>query len=306
MLTATDKNIIRLLQQNGRASYAEIAQELGITPSTAAKRIRFLQDSETITIRGVLNPHKLGLYAGAVIALKIDPTKEKEICDLLNRELFISTVLCTVGDFDIFCIIHTPGWERLHTFIDDKLAVLDGVLDYDCRLQGEMVKRIQLFGDKKNFEKTPELKKVDWEIIRQLCLDGRQSNSEIADKLDLHVSTVSRKIQSLFQQNYLRILPQPNPTKFQYASSAMVTANLARQQAAEVCEIISRYDEVALVIRTITRPQIIFGVHSGSNERTARLIQQFLSLPGMEKKEILFRSKVIKTNYWWHGEFDRR
>ncbi len=306
MLTATDKNIIRLLQQNGRASYAEIAQELEITPSTAAKRIRFLQDSETITIRGVLNPHKLGLYAGAVITLKIDPVKEREICNFLNRELFISTVLCTIGKFDIFCIIHTPGWQQLHSFIDDKLAALDGVLDYDCRLQAEVVKRIQLFGDKKRFEKTPELKQVDWEIIRQLCLDGRQSNSEIAEKLDLHVSTVSRKIQSLFQRNYLRILPQPNPEKFQYDSSAMVTANLARQHAKEVCEIISRYNEIALVIRTITRPQIIFGVHSSSNERTARLIQQFLSLPGIEKREILFRSKVIKTNYWWHGEFDRR
>ncbi len=302
MITSTDKKIIRLLQQNGRASYAEIAHELEITPSTAAKRIKFLQDSETITVRGVLNPHRLGLRAGAVITIKIDPTKEEEICNFLNHELFTSTVLCTIGQFDLFCIIHTPDWEQLHGFINDKLATLDGVLDYDCRMQAEVVKRIQLFGDKKKFEPVSELKRVDWEIIRQLCLDGRQSNSEIAEKLDLHVSTVSRKIQYLFNQNYLRILPQPNPTKFQYASSAMVTANLSRQHAQEVCEIISRYEEVALVIRTITKPQIIFGVHSSSNERTARLIQQFFSLPGIEKKEILFRSRVIKTNYWWHKE----
>ncbi len=302
MITATDQKIIQLLQKNGRASYAEIAQELAITPSTAAKRMKFLQESETITVRGVLNPHRLGLYAGAVITLKIEPTREKDICNFLNHELFTSTVLCTVGKSDIFCIIHTPGWEYLHSFIKDKLAPLDGVLYYDCRLQAEVVKRIQLFGDKKKFDTTPDLKKMDWEIIRQLCLDGRQSNSEIATKLDLHVSTVSRKIQSLFNQNYLRIIPQPNPTKFRYASSAIVTANLARQHAKEVCEIISKYDEVALVIRTITQPQIIFGVHSSNNERTARIIQQFLSLPGIEKEDILFRSRVIKTNYWWHGD----
>lgn len=301
MITTTDRKIIQLLLHNGRASYSEIAQELAITPSTVAKRIKFLLDSGTIVVRGVLNPHKLGLVAGAVIALKIEPAKEKRICKFLNNELFTSTVLCTIGEFDILCILHTPSWEALNTFITEKLAHIEGVKDYDCRVQKEVVKRFQLFGDNKKFESPPELKEADWEIIRQLCLDGRQSNSEIAEKLGLHVSTVSRRIQFLSSQDYLRILPQPDPAKFHYASSAIVTADLSRQHAQNVCEIISRYEEVALVITTSTKPQIIFGVHTSNNERTANLIQQFLSLPGIEKKEILFRSKVIKTNYWWHG-----
>ncbi len=301
MITPTDRKIIRLLQSNGRASYSDIAQELAITPSTVAKRIKFLLDSATISVRGVLNPYRLGLVTGAVIALKINPAKETQICNILNHELFTSTVLCTLGDYDILVIIHSPSWERLNYFIAEKLPKIEGILNYNCRLQGEIIKRFQPFEDKRISETPPELKKIDWEIIRQLCLDGRQSNNEIAEKLSLHVSTVSRKIQFFFAQDYLRILPQPDPAKFHYASSAIVTADLAREHTQTVCTLISRYEEVPLVIRTITRPQIIFGVHSSSNEQTAKLIQQLLSLPGIKKREILIRSRVIKTNYWWQG-----
>jgi Lrp/AsnC family transcriptional regulator for asnA, asnC and gidA len=300
MITPTDKKIIKLLQKDGRASYSDIAQNLGITPSTTAKRIKYMLEHRTITVRGLLNPYKLGLIAGAFIAIRSSPEHRDNLHAFLNKELFVSTILSTLGQFDILCLIRTRSWEDLHDFISQKLITCPGVLDYDVNYIGKTFKRFQIFGKNKKFDKTPDLKEVDWQLLHQLCLDGRQSNSDVAEKLGLHVSTVSRRIQDFFSQDYIRVLPQPNPAKFDYASSAVVRAWVDKSQAQQICEMISSFEEVFMVSSIINRPAVIFGVHTGSNEITTDLINNFLSIEGLKDPMVALRSRVIKSNYWWH------
>ncbi|MBM9519887.1 Lrp/AsnC family transcriptional regulator [Desulforhopalus vacuolatus] len=300
MITSTDKKIIKILQKDGRASYSDIAQNLGITPSTAAKRAKYMLEHRTITVRAMLNPYKLGLIAGAFIAIRTSPEHRESLQAFLNKELFVSTILSTPGRFDIFCLIRTPSWEGLHDFISSRLATCPGVLDYDVNFISKTFTRFQIFGRKKKFEKTPDLKEVDWQILHQLCLNGRQSNSDIAEKLDLHVSTVSRRIQEFLSQEYIRILPHPNPTKFDYASSVVVQAWVDISQIQPICEMIGSFEEVFMVFSIINRPAIIFGVHTGSNDITTDLINYFLSVEGLKDPIVALCSRVIKSNCWWN------
>jgi|GEM_PF-307527 len=302
MITYTDKKIIKLLQKDGRASYSDIAQNLGITPSTAAKRVKYMLENRTITVRGMLNPYKLGLIAGAFITIRTSQEQRESLHAFLNKELFVSTVLSTLGRFDIFCLIRTRSWEDLHDFISRKLAPCPGVLDYEVNFIDKTFKRFQLFGKNKKFERPPDLKEADWQLLHQLCLDGRQSNSDIAEKLGLHVSTVSRRIQDFLSQDYIRVLPQPNPTKFDYASSALVRAWVKTSQVQPICKMIGSFEEVFMVSSIINRPAIIFGVHTASNDATTDLINKFLSVEGLKDPVVALRSRVIKSNYWWHRD----
>ena len=66
----TDKKILNLLQQDGRISASNIANELDISIPTVTDRIKKLQDYGIINgIHAVLDPKSLGLDVAAIITL---------------------------------------------------------------------------------------------------------------------------------------------------------------------------------------------------------------------------------------------
>tara|TARA_B110000438_G_scaffold110067_1_gene107966 strand:+ start:251 stop:712 length:462 start_codon:yes stop_codon:yes gene_type:complete len=65
-----DKNILDILQQDGRVSASNIANELHISIPTVTDRIKKLQDSGVIKgIYAVLDPKSLGLDVAAIITI---------------------------------------------------------------------------------------------------------------------------------------------------------------------------------------------------------------------------------------------
>ena len=66
----TDKKILGILQQDGRMSASNIANDLNISIPTVTDRIKKLQDSGVIKgIYAVLDPKPLGLDVAAIITL---------------------------------------------------------------------------------------------------------------------------------------------------------------------------------------------------------------------------------------------
>jgi len=66
----TDKQILDILQSDGRVSASNIAAELNISIPTVTDRIKKLQDSGVIKgIHAVLDPRPLGLDVAAMISL---------------------------------------------------------------------------------------------------------------------------------------------------------------------------------------------------------------------------------------------
>ena len=81
MISKIDFRLILELQKDGTVSYSDLAERIGITSKTVAKRIEGLIKSRFIEIRALPNPFKLGLAANALIAVKADPSKIDPICD---------------------------------------------------------------------------------------------------------------------------------------------------------------------------------------------------------------------------------
>lgn len=65
-----DWKIISLLQENARVSYANLAREIGLSPSAVAERIQRLEDDSFIEkYATVFNPKKLGYSISAFVTL---------------------------------------------------------------------------------------------------------------------------------------------------------------------------------------------------------------------------------------------
>lgn len=81
----TDAAIIRLLQDDGRRSYASIASELNLSPSTVQHRANRMIDEGLLVIKGIVHPDSLANGITAMIALKADGNKLNDIVMQMSK-----------------------------------------------------------------------------------------------------------------------------------------------------------------------------------------------------------------------------
>ncbi len=84
MLDARDLDIIAALQDDARATYADVAARVGMSASAVHERVRKLEQAGVIRgYRAVVDPRALGLFVTAVIAAT--PLDPRQPDDLPNR-----------------------------------------------------------------------------------------------------------------------------------------------------------------------------------------------------------------------------
>ena len=67
----TDWRILEALQRDGRASFADLARALAMSPSAVAERVRRLEETGVITgYRAVVDPERVGLQVMAMVRLR--------------------------------------------------------------------------------------------------------------------------------------------------------------------------------------------------------------------------------------------
>ncbi len=128
---AIDRNILRLLRVNARMSNAQIAAEVGLSPSACLRRIKLLEAAGII--RGYTAMVETGV-GGQGIAVLINITLERQTADFLNRfeaavrrQPEIQECYLMTGGSDYFLRVEVEdagAFERIHKEI---LSSLPGV-----------------------------------------------------------------------------------------------------------------------------------------------------------------------------------
>lgn len=84
-LDTTDIRILEALQRNGRASYAELARSVSMSPSAVTERVRRLEESGAISgYSAIVSPEALGLDILAFVRLRYPTGNYKPFHDLLD------------------------------------------------------------------------------------------------------------------------------------------------------------------------------------------------------------------------------
>jgi len=76
-----DLEIVKALQKDARATYADIARNVGLSPSSVHDRVRKLEDSGIIkAYRAEVDPQALGLYVTALVSvMPLDPKQPDDL-----------------------------------------------------------------------------------------------------------------------------------------------------------------------------------------------------------------------------------
>ena len=122
-----DRKTIGILQQDGRASNAKIARQLGVSEGTIRRRLKRLIMDEAIQVRALPEPSKLGYTTEAIVALQVDPGKMEDVAAALAKAPEAMNVSITTGAFDLFAWVALPTPEDLHNFLLGTIGNIPGV-----------------------------------------------------------------------------------------------------------------------------------------------------------------------------------
>ncbi|MCJ7832178.1 MAG: Lrp/AsnC family transcriptional regulator [Actinobacteria bacterium] len=95
-----DTDIIRALQRDARATYADIARQVGLSPSSVHDRVRKLEQSKVIrAYRAEIDPQALGLFVTALISvMPLDPKQPDDLPDRILAFPEVEDCLSVAGD----------------------------------------------------------------------------------------------------------------------------------------------------------------------------------------------------------------
>ena len=122
-----DRKIVGILQQDGRASNAKIARQLGVSEGTIRRRLKRLIEDEAIQVMALPEPNKLGFNTEAIVGLQVDPSKIENVAAELCQAPEALNVAVTTGAFDLFAWVALPSPEDLQSFLLGKVGRIDGI-----------------------------------------------------------------------------------------------------------------------------------------------------------------------------------
>jgi Lrp/AsnC family transcriptional regulator for asnA, asnC and gidA len=122
-----DRDIVRLLIEDGRMSGAEIARRLGSTERVIRYRIDQLIQDGVIQVSAVVNPSAVGFPVTADVWVEVEPGQVMTVARKLMRLEEVSYVACSTGDRDVSIQVNACGIEALHSFVTEVLGNVPGV-----------------------------------------------------------------------------------------------------------------------------------------------------------------------------------
>jgi len=124
---ATDWRILDVLQREGRASFAELARAVAMSPSAVTERVRRLEEAGVIQgYAAVVDPERLGLPILAFVRLRYPNGNYKPFHDLVAATPEILEAHHVTGD-DCFVIKVTARSMRHLEEISGRIGTLGSV-----------------------------------------------------------------------------------------------------------------------------------------------------------------------------------
>jgi Lrp/AsnC family leucine-responsive transcriptional regulator len=119
MLDERDLDIVAALQDDARATYADIARTVGLSPSSVHDRVRKLEQAGVIrAYRAIVDPESLGLFVTALIAVSpLDAGQPDDLPQRVEEFVEIEDCFSVAGESNYVLKVRTRTTEGLEELI---------------------------------------------------------------------------------------------------------------------------------------------------------------------------------------------
>ncbi|MCW2747684.1 MAG: AsnC family transcriptional regulator [Nocardioidaceae bacterium] len=144
-LDDTAKQIIALLQVDGRRSYASIGKAVGLSEAAVRHRVQKLQEGGVMQIVAVTDPLQMGFSRQAMIGIKVS-TGAKDVAAELAKIDQIDYVVITTGRFDILAEVVAESDDELLELLSDQISAIQSVVSTEAFLYLKLEKQTYSWG----------------------------------------------------------------------------------------------------------------------------------------------------------------
>ncbi len=312
-----DQRIVRALQVDGRAAFSRIAQVLGVSDQTVARRYGRLRGSRVLRVLGLVDPLRIGLTPWFV-RVHCTPDAAASVGEALARRPDTRWVSLISGGTEIFCMVQPaePGNDELllqqlprtpqvvqmtahalvHVFFGRKLnpisrsrplsaAEVKALTPNDAPRR-RMVEATEPF----------PLSAADRQLLDVLAEDGRTQVAELATATGWSQSTVRRRMSELRLSGALYYDLASNGDALAPALLRTVLwLEVEPARLAEVGEALAAHEEVAFASATTGAAN----VYAAVNCRNPGALYRYLTgpvakLPGIHRAETAPIHRTLK------------
>jgi|GEM_PF-55781 len=123
-----DRQILRLLQDDGRRPNAEIARALGASEPTIRKRLDRLMESGVLRIIGLLNPAATGFLVDVFVGVRVKHGHVRRVGQQIAAMGCVTFVGYTTGPYDLLIEAVFLDNAALFTFLSESVGGAEGVI----------------------------------------------------------------------------------------------------------------------------------------------------------------------------------
>lgn len=139
-LDQVDKQMIRLLQKDGRMPIVSLSKELKISETTARTRLKRLINDKIINVVAVSNPIRLGFEIVGNLKLTIDLKKKDIVLEQLKKIDQLNYIALTTGETALDVEFIARSIEEFNALVFNEIPNIDGVISLDSSLIVEIIK----------------------------------------------------------------------------------------------------------------------------------------------------------------------
>lgn len=156
MLDELDRQILSCLQEDGRVSFVNLAEELGVSEGTIRKRVRKLEKSNVFQTVGITDPFKVGLDTVAFIWLEVERSKIETVMTAMRSIEAVRYLVVATGSFDLVAMVVLPTRQHLIDLLNHELPKIPGIISTETSIVLQIHKQIH---DWSPFKHSPKKKK---------------------------------------------------------------------------------------------------------------------------------------------------
>ncbi len=292
-LDELDRRIIHALYVNCRAPFSRLAEVLGASEQTIARRYRRLHDASIVRVVGQLDSQRLGRSDWAV-RIRCGPGTSLAVATELARLPETAWVQLTSGGTEIFAAIHAH--DRRH-----RTPLLLGRLQAGGHLVGlEAYCLLHMFttgpsptpeslalrpAEVDRLRHDPpsaprpdeELQEADWPLIHALAEDGRATYRQLADRTHWHESTVRRRMDELTRSGMLYFDLDVASDALGVRSRAILWMSVAPRRLADVGEALAARAELPFVAATTGATNLVASLGCRDDEALYQYLTKEIS-----------------------------
>ncbi|RQN06566.1 Lrp/AsnC family transcriptional regulator [Pantoea ananatis] len=145
LLDKKDLALLRYLQQDGRVSSLKLSQDLDVSPASAWRRLKRLEDEAFIEgYQAVVNRRKVGFGVMAFVRLVCSQHSEaatRDFEDRINANPYVLTCHNITGEADFLLQVVARDLDHYSLFIEKELRKLPGILSINSSISLREVKK---------------------------------------------------------------------------------------------------------------------------------------------------------------------